>query len=222
MLAFHSGHKITSRSHSALAAGRLCHRTQQETRMKWRRLVFSKLFKTTPAAQHLGAWKILKCLDHPHPWHCVPCRFLLCGMLETKLMVLVNALLHWHVMRNYLKQSTGRLHFIADRILESWIRTTYLILQISSGISRFLLFSLQGFSNDMCNRLLCLPCFETSNFGGSQKEEQRHSIETNCTNLSDLVTVQLQTLMIFLKKKNRLLEMDSEVGLIDFNRQGST
>ena len=47
-------------------------------------------------------------------------------MLETKLMdlmVLVNALLHWHVMRNYLKQSTGRLHFIADRILESWIRT---------------------------------------------------------------------------------------------------
>ena len=53
----------------------------------------------------------------------------------------------WHVMRNYLKQSTGRLHFIADRILESWIRTTYLILQISSGISRLLLFSLQGFSN---------------------------------------------------------------------------
>lgn len=42
----------------------------EETRMKWRRLVFSKLFKTTPAAQ------------------------------------------------NYLKQSTGRLHFIADRILE--------------------------------------------------------------------------------------------------------
>ena len=63
-----------------------------------------------------------------------------------------------------------------------------------------------------------MPCFETSNFGGSQKEEQRHSAETNCTNLSDLVTVQLQTLMILLKKEQSSPPMDSEVGLIWFDR----
>ena len=149
-------------------------------------------------------------------------------MLETKLMVLVNALLHWHVMRNYLKQSTGRLHFIADRILESWIRTQA-VHGVSHPTNIFRYLQVEALFISFHSRVFPTTCaigfcalFRDIKLWWLPErgtETQRRDVERDCTNLSDLShSPTADTLQILLKKEKLSPPMDSEVGLIWFDR----